>query len=69
MIEERHRLLLERERVDLSKVSQVELWTHTLDIYTADLFNAVAAVGNSSDAVLRYILERGLAGRARRAAD
>lgn len=67
MIDDRHQeLLLQHESVDLKKVSQVELWTDVLDIYTADLFNAVAIVGTSSATVLQYIVDNGLVGRSLR---
>ena len=69
MIDERYRLLLQDESIDLKKVRQVELWTDLLDIYTADLFNAVAIAGTSSTAVLQYIVDSGLVGRALRTPD
>ena len=67
MADDRHHLLLQHERIDLKKMREVELWTDVLDIYTADLFNAVAVAGTSSSAVLQYLIDNGLVGSALRA--
>lgn len=66
MAEDRHHLLLQHEHIDLKKMREVELWTDVLDIYTADLFNAVAVAGTSSAAVLQYIIDNRLVGSALR---
>ena len=66
MADSRYQTLLQHEHIDLRKTREVELWTDVLGIFTADLFNAVAAVGTSSSAVLRHILDNGLVGRASR---
>lgn len=55
--------LLARETVNLNNPHEVELWTDALDIYTADLFMAVAAVGHSARSVLEYLHANGIAGR------
>jgi len=68
MIDESHRrLLLQRDHVDLKRPQDIELWTSVLEIYAADLLNAVAEVGTSSTSVLRYIVDNGLVGRTLRA--
>ena len=66
MTDDRYRLLTENEQIDLRKIRDVELWTDVLDIYTADLFNAVAVAGTSSAAVLQYLIDNRLVGRALR---
>ena len=62
MTTNRYHLLLSDSDIDLRKSRQVELWTEVLDIYTADLVNAVAAAGPTSVDVLKYIIDKGLAG-------
>jgi hypothetical protein len=57
-----YRELLARPTVDIRDPAQVELWTRSLNIYTADLVEAVSAAGNASAAVLEHLLQ----GRARR---
>jgi len=54
-----HRDLLARPTVDIRDPTQVELWTRALNIYTADLVEAVTAVGNASTAVLEYLQASG----------
>lgn len=54
-----HRDLLARPTVDIRDPAQVELWTRALNIYTADLVEAVTAVGNASTAVLEYLQASG----------
>ena len=58
------RLLLQRDQVDLKRGQDIELWTSVLDIYAADLLDAVNAVGTSASEVLGYIVDKGLVGRA-----
>jgi hypothetical protein len=60
---ERYRELLARPTVDVRDPLQVELWTRALDVYTADLVEAVSVVGNVSAAVLEYLRDRGAARR------
>jgi len=60
---ERYRDLLARPTVDVRDPVQVELWTRALDVYTADLVEAVSVAGSASSAVLEYLLERGQARR------
>ena len=55
---DRDRELLGSPTLDLRDPRQVERWTHALDIFTADLVQAVAAVGDNSAAVLAYLRER-----------
>ncbi|HZZ95109.1 MAG TPA: DUF3606 domain-containing protein [Usitatibacter sp.] len=52
---DRYRELLAKPTVDIRNPQEVEMWTEALDIFTADLVNAVEAVGNRSDAVLAYL--------------
>lgn len=66
MADPRYETLLQHEHIDLKKTREVELWTDALGIFTADLFNAVATAGTSSSAVLKYIVDNGLVGRASR---
>lgn len=56
------RELLSRETVNLRNPREVELWTETLGIYTAELVQAVSVVGPSSAKVFEYLERRGLAG-------
>ena len=51
--------LLARPTVDVRDPVQVEHWTRALDIYTADLVEAVSAVGTASPAVLDHLLSNG----------
>jgi len=60
---ERYRDILARPTVDVRDPVQVELWTRALDVYTADLVEAVSVAGSASSAVLEYLLERGQARR------
>jgi hypothetical protein len=55
-MEDLYRELLARPTVDIRDPAQVELWTRTLNIYTADLVEAVARVGHASGAVLEDVL-------------
>jgi hypothetical protein len=57
------RELLAKPTLDLRDPGAVELWTRTLDVYTADLVAAVDIVGNEAVAVLTYLRENGIAGR------
>jgi hypothetical protein len=52
---DRYRELLAKTTVDIRNPQEVEMWTQLLDIYTADLVNAVELVGNESAAVLEYL--------------
>jgi hypothetical protein len=65
----KYALLLQKEHLDLKRTKEVELWTDVLDIYAADLVNAVAEVGTSPEAVLGYILDKGLIGNRLRTPD
>jgi len=47
--------LFAKDTVNLRNPQDVELWTHTLNIYTSELVAAVAAVGNSPARVLEYL--------------
>jgi uncharacterized protein DUF3606 len=47
--------LLKKPTVNVRNPEDVELWTHTLNIYTAQLVRAVAEVGDSSERVLAYL--------------
>jgi hypothetical protein len=47
--------LLKKPTVNIRSPADVELWTSTLNIYTADLVRAVGEVGDSSQAVLAYL--------------
>jgi hypothetical protein len=53
------RELLARPTIDIRDPAQVELWTRALNVYTADLVEAVAMVGNASGAVLEYLRATG----------
>lgn len=66
---DRYHHLTEREDIDLRKVRDIELWTDVLDVYTADVFNAVALVGTSSVAVLNYLVTSGTVGNRSRTPD
>ena len=59
---DRYRELLAKPTLDLRDPSAVELWTHALNIYTADLVAAVHAVGHESAAILAYLHENDLPG-------
>ena len=54
--------LLARERVNLRNPREVELWTDSLDIYTADLVSAVAEVGDSAAKVFDHLQNKGAPG-------
>jgi hypothetical protein len=58
-----YRELLARPTVDIRDPAQVEMWTRTLNIYTADLVEAVSRVGHASTAVLEHLLQAGAARR------
>jgi hypothetical protein len=49
------RQLLANPVVDIRDPATVELWTRTLDVYTAELVHAVEHAGTSSAAVLEYL--------------
>lgn len=51
--------LLQKATVNIRNPAEVELWTHTLNIYTAQLVRAVAEVGDASEAVLAYLRSQG----------
>jgi hypothetical protein len=55
--------LLAKDTVNLRNPQDVELWTHTLNIYTSELVTAVAAVGNSTARVLEYLRHRAVGER------
>ena len=63
MVDDRYRVLIAQARIDLKKMQDVELWTDVLGIYAADLVDAVSVVGNSSSAVLQYIVDNNLVGK------
>ena len=48
------------ERIDLRDPTEVALWTDALGIRNDDLKRAIAAVGNSADDVVVYLLDRKL---------
>jgi hypothetical protein len=47
--------LLKTPTVNIRNPAEVELWTATLNIYTAELVRAVSEVGDSSEKVLSYL--------------
>jgi hypothetical protein len=47
--------LLNKPTVNIRNPAEVELWTVTLNIYTAELVRAVSEVGDSSEKVLSYL--------------
>jgi hypothetical protein len=49
--------LLKKPTINIRDPADVELWTTTLNIYTAQLVRAVSEVGDSSEKVLTYLLE------------
>ena len=51
-----------KDTVNLRSPQDVELWTHTLDIYTAELVAAVTAVGNTPGRVLEYLQQHAAVG-------
>jgi hypothetical protein len=51
--------LLKKPTVNIRNPADVELWTATLNIYTAQLVRAVSEVGDSSEAVLAYLRRQG----------
>jgi hypothetical protein len=61
--------LLSRERVNLRSAREIELWTDSLDIYTADLVSAVAEVGDSAAKVFEHLQSKGVTGRRSRTAE
>ena len=63
--EDKYKSLLAKERLNIRNAHEVELWAETLDVSTADLVAAVAEVGDSSSAVLAYLLKKRGGGRAR----
>lgn len=58
-----YRELLAKPTVDIRNPADVELWTQTLDVFTADLVHAVDVAGNQSVAVLEYLRENDYPGR------
>jgi hypothetical protein len=56
--------LLKKATINIRNPGEVELWTEALNIWTADLVRAVDEVGNSAEAVLAYLRERGVNTRA-----
>ena len=63
LMPDRYRELLAKPTLDLRDSHAVELWTESLDVYTADLVAAVDVVGTQSMAVLAYLRENGIPGR------
>jgi hypothetical protein len=51
--------LLKKPTVNIRNPADVELWTATLNIYTAQLVRAVTEVGDSSEKVLAYLRRQG----------
>ena len=51
--------LLARPTVDIRDPVQVEMWTRALNVYTAQLVEAVSLVGNAAPAVLEYLRNAG----------
>jgi hypothetical protein len=51
--------LLKKATINIRNPADVELWTSTLNIYTAQLVRAVSEVGDSSEKVLAYLMEHG----------
>ena len=58
----RYKKLLARDKLNIRNPEEVELWTETLGIYTADLVAAVAEVGDSAAKVLDFLKSRGISG-------
>jgi hypothetical protein len=54
-----HSELLKKPTVNVRNPAEVELWTYTLNIYTAQLVRAVSEVGDSSEKVLAYLMQHG----------
>jgi hypothetical protein len=54
-----HAELLKKPTVNVRNPAEVELWTYTLNIYTAQLVRAVTEVGDSSEKVLAYLRQHG----------
>ena len=52
-----------KDTVNLRNPQDVELWTYTLNIYTAELVAAVTAVGSSPSRVLEYLQQHAQVGR------
>jgi hypothetical protein len=52
--------LLKKPTVNIRNPVEVELWTATLNIYTAQLVRAVTDVGDSSEKVLAYLEQQGI---------
>lgn len=52
--------LLSKDTVNLRNPREVELWTETLGIYTAELVQAVSVVGESTAKVFEYLESRGM---------
>lgn len=50
--------LLKKPTVNIRNPAEVELWTSTLNIYTAQLVRAVSEVGDSSEKVLAYLRDQ-----------
>jgi hypothetical protein len=51
--------LLKKPTINIRNPADVELWTATLNIYTAQLVRAVSEVGDSSEKVLAYLMAHG----------
>jgi hypothetical protein len=51
--------LLKKPTVNIRNPAEVELWTSTLNIYTAELVRAVSEVGDTSEKVLEYLKNQG----------
>jgi hypothetical protein len=49
--------LLKKPTINIRDPADVELWTTTLNIYTAQLVRAVSEVGDASEKVLAYLME------------
>jgi hypothetical protein len=64
---DRYRELLAKPTIDLRNPQDVETWTSALDVYTADLVQAVEVVGTQSVAVLEYLRSHDYPGRRSRA--
>lgn len=47
--------LLAKPTINVRNPAEVELWTATLNIYTAELVRAISEVGDSSEKVLLYL--------------
>jgi hypothetical protein len=51
--------LLKKPTINIRNPAEVELWTSTLNIYTAELVRAVSEVGDTSEKVLEYLKNQG----------